>query len=589
MNSIEVNSQELEAILAGIKAGNLPSSRQLLPFLLAEDRVQRWKVNFRLAAAYFESPARDNNLLLAKTCVQRAWLLSHFSPEVIKLFVDIHTALGDSEAIRAAYKRSGIEAAKRKNIAGAVHYFNAWHYTEAHLKRTDTFQYDFDILDSLDRLAESCRTEPKLTPGKAASDKIVVGYLVKGIVEQNSVLVKLNLLFAKYHDHNRFQIIIFVPESHQAIVASTQGTASVEQFAAYGCKVVVLDEENYAKRLVKLGREMYRHCVDILVTGAVLADFGHYFITRLCPAVPTVNLIQGPPPQFSSPLAARGISWTMHPLLDSPVDASLVKMELEYLSAQEIAPSSREALGLPADAFVLLSAGRHVKFQDKDYWNAIVGVLGAAPHVHYVVVGAKEEQLPFLDSVLPQPIKSRVHFVAWADHYQRLLLLADLYLDTYPSGGGVTLEESMALGIPFVSFENNYLKMYDQVDWSPAQELFYHPESILPRGDFAAFSAQVSRLIADAGLRARLGSECQRHILSSKGQPARAVRKCEEIFGQVFQRNREQKVRMEGGVWPGAKATAGDLNAYQVNQLLRMVVSTISFRVRKKIKRLLAL
>jgi glycosyltransferase involved in cell wall biosynthesis len=585
-NTNYTHGPELERIMADIAAGKLPSQEQLLPLLLAEDKSQRCLVNFKLAEAYFKSSA--GNLPLAQVCVQRAWLLSGFSPEVLELFVAIHAAAGDVESIRSAYKRVGIEYAKRKNVERAVYYFNEWHYTYAHLQRVDKFEYDFDILESLNALADAYNA-PVKSKKAARKDKIVVGYLLKGALEQNSVLIKLNLLFAKYHDHSRFRIIVFVPESHEAVAASVQGAGHLESFAGYGCEVVVLREENYKKRLLNIGREIQERDVDVLVTSAGVADFAHYFITRLCPGVANISLIQGPPPQFASPAADWGVSWTKHPILDSPVGASLVKMELEYLSREDILPAKREDFNLPADALVLLSAGRHVKFQDEPYWRAILDVLGSAPQAHYLVIGAKREQIPFLDAMLAPSVAGRVHFVGWADHYQRLLLLADVYLDTYPSGGGVTLEESMALGIPFVSFENNYLRVYDQVDWSPAQELMYSKASIVPRGDFAAFKTQLLRLIGDPELRRELGRLCQEHILTTKSKPARAVSKCEAIFEAVLRRRKTEEENPGRKDWSRPGAPGPDFNAYKVEKLLGMVAATIGFRIRKKIKRMLSL
>ena len=111
--------------------------------------------------------------------------------------------------------------------------------------------------------------------------------------------------------------------------------------------------------------------------------------------------------------------------------------------------------------------------------------------------------------------------------------LADVLIDTYPSGGGHVLIDAMSLGIPFVSFENNYLQPFDQTDWSVADEFVDIPELILPRGDFARFRETVNSLINDGNYRRRMGELCKEKIRASMADPAKGVAELERRLLQL--------------------------------------------------------
>ena len=92
----------------------------------------------------------------------------------------------------------------------------------------------------------------------------------------------------------------------------------------------------------------------------------------------------------------------------------------------------------------------------------------------------------------------------------------------------------MSLGIPVVSFKNNYLKLYDQTDWSPAEEFIKIPEILIERGDFAQMKRLVSRLIEDQEYRHEMARRCQEDIEQNRGDAASGVRKCEEVCLRVL-------------------------------------------------------
>lgn len=521
----------LDAILSRIAGGESASSSELLPYLCLERRERRADVNALLAAAYLQSGSEDH-LRRAKVFIRRAWLLSRSSPDLLPLYTEIHSALDDIPAIREAYKRVGMAMASRGDVSEAIRYFDLWQYADMQFRSLDKFEYDFDILDCVDRLARPHRLSPPPRGDLLKGGKIRVAYLVKGVTELGSVLVKVNLLFARYHDRSRVEPMFFVPEAKRTVLESAAGREHLRLFESHGCEVVMApDVDKTSERLLAVARTISDARPDLLVASAALAEFQHYFITALRPAPFVVGLVQGPPQQFAPPALDYGIVWSKHPLIDCPVNCSWIPLRGDLPVRGEITPYDRRELGIPEQAFVIASAGRYVKFQEPAFWRAVVDLLRRFPQMYYLVMGAEESQIPFLPPMLSEEVTARVRFLGWrGESYLRGLCLAEVLIDTFPSGGGGVLLDALALGIPSVSFENDYMRLYDQTDWSLADEFIKTPELVAPRGDFEQMKRVVSRLITDREHRRDMARRAQEYTLETRGNSPLSVRECEDIY-----------------------------------------------------------
>ncbi len=535
-NVRRTQDMSLEVLLSRIEKGEPVSPADLLPYLTLGRKEQRANVNALLAAAYSRS-TRTGDLKQAKIFIQRAWFLSGFSRELLPLYVQIYSALDDISGIRDACKRVGMMMASEGHLAEAISYFDLWQGAYQKFKNLDKYEFDFDIMEGMDRLAEPFRFFPRHVASIPARGKIRVAYLVKGMTHLGSILVRINLLYAQFHDRARVDPMFFAPESENTILASAAGKDHLERFQSHNCKVIMGPNACATEeRLLAVAQSIYDAAPDVLVSSAALHGFEHYFITSLRPAPVVVGLVQGPPQQFAPPLLDWGIAWSKRPLMDSPVDCSPFKMAHDLPKRSEIVPHKRSELEVPEDACVLVTAGRHVKFQEPKFWQAMIDLLSDHPESYYLVLGVKESQIPFLSSMLSAEIGSRIRFLAWrSDDYLRSLCMGDIFIDTFPSGGGGVLVDAMALGIPIVSFRDNYMNLYDQTDWSPAEELINIPEIIVPRDDFEEMKRVVSRLIRDPENRRDLGKRCQAHVLATKGDSARAVRECEDLYFQIIE------------------------------------------------------
>lgn len=526
----------LDEILSRIKRSDWVSPAELLPFLCLEGRQERADVNLLLANAHLEAGGIAN-LEQAKVFIDRAWHLGKFDPATLPSLIEIQSRLGNVSAIREAYKRVGLSMASAGNVAEAIKYFNLWQYAYAQFEKLDRFDYDYDILDAVERLARPYRFAAPPDKSPAKNDPIRVAYLVKGIGERRSILVAINLLFAQYHDRKRIEPLFFVPESENTVMVSPAAREQQQLFRNLGCEVTLAPNlPGTEDRLLAVAKSIHDAQPDILVTDAALAYFEHCFITYLRPAPHMVGLLQGPPPQFAPPMLDWAISWSKHPLMDCPVDSSLFCMEHHLPERRNLKSPRRSNLGIPEDALLVVSAGRYPKFQEQAFWRAIADLLSQHPNMYYLLLGLEPDKIPFLSEVIPAELNSRVKFQSWlGDDYLEQLNLADIMIDTFPSGGGSTLVDAMALEIPIVSFRNNYLRPYDQTDWSPAEEMVSLPDLIVTRGDYDEMKRVVARLIGDPDYRHEMGRE-GREKIQAKGDPARAVGKLEDLYFRLLEK-----------------------------------------------------
>ncbi len=515
---------KFKSILDRIAAGQTVPQREILPYLCQEEVKERFRTNFELAEAF----TRAGQYVQAKVFVERAWILSRFSDDTLGLLTKLCHITGDIDTLREAYKRRGIRLAREGKLEQALEFFNLWQYAYASHYHLDRYSYDFDIMDMVDEMAKS-RWLPTAPQSSTPRAKLRLAYLVFGMTHINSVLVKINLMFAKHHKKDLFEIVFFVPESKSQLQQNPdQLRVIVQQFQQSGCKVIFTPNKVQGiNRLVSCARQITEFSPDILITSAALADFEHYFIVALRPAPLVVGLLQGPPQQFVAPCLDWAISWSQHPLIDSPVGTSLVKIGITLPTPPETI-LDRTSFGIPQNAVILMSAGRHFKYQHKDLWQNLIALLHENPTLYYLAVGVRRDQVPCLDILDISSVSDRIKFLGWRTDCVDLLTIADVLIDTYPSGGGHVLIDAMSLGIPFVSFENNYLKQYDQTDWSVADEFVDIPELILPRGDFTSFRDAVNTLIKDSGYRRKMGALCKEKIMESMDDPAKGVAEFED-------------------------------------------------------------
>lgn len=531
------SSPEFDSLLRQVSSGSMPPSSDFLPFLNLEKRQHRAEVNFRLAEACMAS----GNLSQGKIFISRAWQLSNFSEQYLPLLENFLMQTKDAASLREAYKRIGIEAANKSIVSTAIKYFDLWHQSDVMVFRADKYVYDYDVLYALQRLAGPFQYHFSNTAKWAvptSNRKIRLGYLLHGVKYTNSILMKILETLAKYHDSSKFELFFFCPEAEDKVNESPQGDLWLQKFKEYGATFCApyIENSDLAQTLVECGRQIDNANLDLLVTSAALADFSHFFVSCLKPAPLLIGLIQGPPSRFASPFFDWCISWSQHPQIDTPVDCSLVNFS--RLDPTRVTESSltRDDIGVPESACILISSGRLAKFQDVRQWQIVSEILKMRPNVHYVVVGCPGDGVLVFEEVVPVELRSRIHFLGWREDVLNVLRLGDILLDTYPSGGGQALVEGMLSGLPVVGFQNDYLQRFDQDNWRPLQDFVGDLETVVPPGNFEKFKSTIVALIDDVSYRQKIADLClsKTRARSTEASVAQAVADCESIYEKVL-------------------------------------------------------
>lgn len=535
-------NENLNEILKYVALGKIPTSQQLLPFLAQESASARTIVYENLAFACLKASTTEH-LRIAREFIQRAWLQSGFDERLLPLYEKIHEESDDINSIKEAYKRLGIYNAKNKNFQKTLQYFDLWQNAYGNFRHLDKFSYDFDILDCMERMSAPYRDELEPVMPLLEGRKIRLAYHMRGILDVNSALVRLDMNFAHYHDKSKFEVVYFVLESQAAVNSSTQAAETIKSLKQQGCHFVSApDNDDLLDKFLGLYNLIRTYNPDIFITGAALADFGNCFLTMLRPAPIIMGFLSGPPPQFAIPRCHDWcVAWVKHPLLDSPVNTSILPFPVEIPDRMSITPAQRSDFNIPISACLIISTGRTQKFQDSVFWKSIANILETNHSCHFMVVGVTQDYIACFDGVFPMHLRTRIHFIAWHGNYLSLLVTADIAIDTYPSGGGGTLIDSMALGIPIVSFKNNYLQQFDQTDWSVADEYLCVDELIAPRGDMAAFERIIGRLIIDKNYRREIGQCCALQAAQKASHNKQVVEQLEQIYIEQLEKKIARK------------------------------------------------
>ncbi|WP_335222367.1 glycosyltransferase [Nostoc sp.] len=523
---------DFNSLLLSIANRNPIDPAELLPFLCLDTVKERSEINTKLAEAYFKA----KNFQQAKSFIQRAWLLSDFSRDLLPLYLEIHKSLDDITSIREAYKKLGMKSAAEQKITETINYFQLSMNACGNHQILD--KYDLDVLAELNRLAKLYCFDPVLRTGVLTTRKIRLAYLLPGTLDVNvkCFIHRISNLFAKFHARSFFDVAFFVPDLNYHIIQCQHSIDNIEIIKNHGCQVVIPETENSEELIFEVANRIYSYQPDILVINTLLADLRHYFIAALRPAPIVINFNQNSPPQFVMSTLDWSIAWTKHSLIDAPCNSSLVNLEVDLPHRESVNYYSKQFLGIPELGTILISAGSQSKFQEPDFWQVLVDILNIYPDVYYIVLGVNTE-IPFLNQLLIPEIKERVRLIELTEGYLEILSLADIMIDNFPSVEGVIVMDAMSLSIPVISFEHNCIEEFDQTDWSLAKELGLISDLLVEHRSFYQFKLLLAKFIKDKELRIKLGNICKEQIHSMRGNPERMVRHCENIYVKIIQRS----------------------------------------------------
>lgn len=523
---------DFETIIQHLANGHTISQYEITPFLQAEKLHDRINYNYILAKTCYGSP---NELIrsYAVDFIQRAMLLSDYSNEILPLYETIMTSACKAELLREAYKRIGISALNSGDFDTAVNLFNKWQYTFSSIDKQDKFFYDSDIMQHFEAFAARYRIPERDTPGNTTGRKIKIVYLMKGICEFNSVLIKLMKYYAQHHDRERFEVMFAVPESINELSSSLQGIDHVRFFHENGFSVMgTPDNGTLLERLLNLSAGIAAFNADILVTGCAMGLFNHYFLAALKPARKIVSFILGPLPLFAPYFADWSIAGFKQYQIETPGDCTYIPNEVE-LPAVPATSLQRGDLDLPENAIILCSAGRPEKLQTPIFRDMIISALRENPNLYFLMIGQGEKPFGHCTN-LPAELHERTRAIPWCTGYLDYINLADIFLDTYPTGGAVILLDTMAIGKPVITFTHNYMRIYDQSEASNDDNFFIIRDLVLDRNTPEEATVLIKKLVDNREYRLDIGQKQQQMVFEINGNPERMVKRTEQVYRDIL-------------------------------------------------------
>ncbi len=188
-----------------------------------------------------------------------------------------------------------------------------------------------------------------------------------------------------------------------------------------------------------------------------------------------------------------------------------------------VEPAPKSALGLPGDAFVLVTVGRVVPRKASAQLLEVIERATPRANLHLVVVGDGPDLPALRRTAAERGIGNRVHClgqVCEADKH-RALAAADLYVSTSQHEGfGLVFLEAMAFGLPVVCYDRG-----GQTDFLATPETGH----VVRLNDIDAFTAAVQSLYRSPELRAAI----RRHNLRKVEQFF--VDRCAERYESIFE------------------------------------------------------
>ncbi|MGQ9369468.1 hypothetical protein [Azospirillum sp. ST 5-10] len=278
-----------------------------------------------------------------------------------------------------------------------------------------------------------------------------------------------------------------------------------------------------ADRIAALG-------LDVLVTTTVTG--WHFLVCALRPAPWVAGLGLGEIDMFTSPLLDLALHFTRKPTMDGLCPSVEVPPFMPTVRFRKpTQPLSASDLGVPADGVILFASGRAMKFHSPPFWRIVATALAARPQLWCVVAGIDDVAVaPWLPAMAPE-VRRRIRCLGWRNDILDIYPAVAMAIDTMPNGGGYSVIEAMAAGVPAVGFRDDYLSRFREDSWRPAFERLDLADAVFAEDDEAGAVARILALADDPclrvaeGARARVQAETLRRPERTSSAVAAALRR----------------------------------------------------------------
>lgn len=201
-------------------------------------------------------------------------------------------------------------------------------------------------------------------------------------------------------------------------------------------------------RFDQILHEIHSYAPDVIVFVGLMSPlvfklYEHYPVVGLSvhalPPIAPVDVWLSADPQFDA------ACWPSVPV------PQVFPFPYRFWPAGQAVPIDRAAVGLPADATLLVTAGFRLETEITSPWREqMLGFLDAHPEVHWLLVGVAES---IESEALPQ--HPRVYRIVPQAKLEAWLAMCDIYVNPPRIGGGGALAMAMEQGLAVATFANS--------------------------------------------------------------------------------------------------------------------------------------
>ncbi len=519
-------AQRLNTLAQRVERGDLPAIDEIRPLTQASDRTVRGQAK-RLLSYVLVSQARHSAAtLLVDACED----LDYRSPIVLQEAVQQVRSLGQSPPLIALCLRAAERLSEQGVAVPALVYLQNAVVTD--IGHGSEGVNDPKFLRRLIRVYERVAERTEAAAGISRPERgrrrsptggpLRMAHVIAQLVDGGHAPSRSVETLLKFADRTRFENYLCITESlsvhrqhtNQLFASETSDRRAPNRIARYeqeyGIPVIrPRNLESFITAAVDLHTQFAERKIDVaFFHGSAAtptewlmcawraapwqADAG-FGVPLHCPAVDYQFF------EFEETMETLAFNCRKH-----GIPYGFKKSGADLSHVERAVAFSREELAVPADHVILGTVGNHLPARmSTRFCRTVADVMRAYPKTTFLVVGPGNfaaQHAAFgadLCNAASQP--PRVRFVGHQNEPERMTKAFDIYLNSYPDGGGFVVGDAMAAARPIACM------LAGDSTYAMAGVTWVGEENLVKPATDAAYAARLTQLIDDPAERAALG------------------------------------------------------------------------------------
>ena len=487
-----------EDVLQRVQAGEDVADAKVIEALAMGSVLNRAEANARLAQAYLETNRPDQ----AFGSAERSWLLGHHSNTLRHFLIRYLVAAGRQRDALDRLREAVATSARLGDLDALCDATVHFHSLAAGL--------DLPIHDPFVTEAVTAALRPTHVEARAQPNgPLRIGYIFWGDEQENNVLPPILIELARHHDRQIFNPVFFSIHSEDYLSKNNK-TFQTWRKKIRGINAEFFGNEpaqSFIEAAQSISRKIAKQNIDILIP---LGQMGiSFLVAALRPAPLIVGLDLGHPHIYSSPALDHVINPSPHRhTMEELCDAT--KLQGTYTAYDPVPPTplARASIGAFETDVIVTTSGSDSKFENESFLRCLGEVATESEKVRLYLIGPSPESSVhnFFRQNFSDEICSRIHLTGFRQDFSAFLRASDIYVDSYPVGGGYALLEALSAGIPVVTFSQKISGIFRKMEhYTPGAVLCDGTGMVVCGDDVSHIKKRLLDLVAHPDMRRRLG------------------------------------------------------------------------------------